>query len=85
MQQALPQRPAVVRPVAVAAFPLEVDHPDDARDDEVLLDLGAGFAALNGAVTAHGGTLLQLDVEAGGSAAICVFGTRDRWCVRVPV
>mgnify|MGYP003350526431 CR=1 FL=1 len=34
-------------------------------------------AAVNGAVTAHGGTLLQLDVEAGGSAAICVFGTRD--------
>ncbi len=66
-----------VRPVAVAAFPLEVDYPDDAEDSAVLLDLSAGVNLIHETVEANGGTLLQLDVLAGGAAAVCVFGLQE--------
>ncbi|MBI5497407.1 MAG: AAA family ATPase [Deltaproteobacteria bacterium] len=66
-----------VRPVTVAAFPLEVDYPDDAEDHDVLLDLSAGVRAFHDAVNEHGGTALHLDLVAGGSTAVVAFGLRD--------
>ncbi|MEW5853349.1 MAG: AAA family ATPase [Myxococcota bacterium] len=68
---------AEVRPVTMAALPLETDHPDTADDNAVLLDLTAGVDAVRQSVAAHNGVLLRLDVLAGGSAAIAAFGLKD--------